>query len=275
MPSLTQWLQRFVDEVRAPGPSASSAAVLDHSLAAAFVPLPAELPAPAPFPIAGDPLFGPTLATPPRLASSSPLRSASQWPISAQPTAPRSGSAWLSETHAPPAAAGSAAPTPSPTPRSSAGALAALAAAFGNPRAPSRGTPPGPPADNWPTVPRTTPRGAAASLPSQVAAAAPDPVGDGTANNRPLPTGEPTPSDGPGPDSAVLPLAELLRDLVPASPFEARLESLWQQRASTPAGGKPPGGLAAGWTEFPTAAPAVDWSDLARRLADLEAGRAE
>jgi hypothetical protein len=65
----------------------------------------------------------------------------------------------------------------------------------------------------------------------------------------------------------------LLRDLAPASPIEARLEALWQQRSGTfihELGGWP--NAAGGAAAAPP--PAVDWTDLARRLADLEAGQA-
>jgi hypothetical protein len=282
MPSLTQWLQRFVDEVRAPGPAAPGLSALDQSLAAAFVTLPAERQASPALAVAGDPLFGPTLATPPRPANPAPL-----WPTSARPTPGHSGPGWGTAAPRRNAAAGPAGSTAGWSDRSTSGALAALAAAFANPRSPVGAPPPGNPTGDWPTTSRPAPRTEATATPPAVPVASPDQSPGAWPVTPPQSGTEPAPNTSASPDPAVLPLAELLRDLVPASPFEARLESLWQQRSGALSGGAFPGAGAWGmsaapwpdspWSQAPGSPsgnpPAVDWSDVARRLADLEAGQ--
>ena len=273
MPSLTHWLQRFVAEVRAPVPPSATAAVLDQSLAAAFVHLPAERPIADPAAIAGDPLFGPTPAIPPRRASNAPPWPSSAWPTPQRPTLSQTNPAWLTGAPARPAAPGFPSPTaPSPQP-SSAGALAALASAFGSPRSSLRGTIPATPANAWPTATRPGPDSAGAALTPRVSTAPPDSLGHGPPAPLSADPGDSPPPDSPTPASAVIPLAELLRDLVPASPSEARLEALWQQRAGT-FGNEPEGWPAAAGSIARFNPPAVDWNELARRLADLEAGQA-
>ena len=267
MPSLTHWLQRFVDEVRAPFPASATAAVLDQSLAAAFVHLPTERPAPEPVAIAGDPLFGPTPAIPSRGASTP-----SPWSSSQRPTPSVNHLPWPSGAHARPTAESRSSLVAPPPPPSSARAFAALASAFSNPRSVPRAPSPGLSPHAWPTASRTGPGDAPSPLSPRVATSPPDPTGHSQTVDSATVAGESAPPHAPTPAPAVIPLAELLRDLAPASPIEARLEALWQQRSGTfshSPGGWPEavGGAAA------TPPPAVDWTDLARRLADLEAGQ--
>ena len=288
MKSLTQWLQQFVEEVRLPTSGAAAAAAFDHSLAAAFVSVPPHLPSAASPPVTHDPLFGPALATPPR-ASQPP----SVWPTPPRqtpaPSNPLGGTAAARRN----IAAGAAGSSPRPSERSASNPLAPLAAAFGPLRSATAASPPGTPSEDWPTTARPTPQAAATTAaPSAVPVAPPDHSTADWSLDPPLERAQPAPhpSDSNLSAAAVLPLAELLRDLVPASPFEARLESLWQQRAAALAGGAPPGAGALGWPDSPwsqssrpsSAWPEVpvgpqggDWSELARRLADLEAAQGE
>jgi hypothetical protein len=284
MPSLTQWLQRFVDEVRTPDPAASGLSPLDQSLAAAFVTLPAERQASPALDIAGDPLFGPALATPPRPANPAPA-----WLTPARRTPAQAGPVWERPAARQNTAAGPAGAAFGWSERPTREALAALDAAFGNPRSPVGAPPPGTPAREWTTTSRPAPRTDGTATPPAVPVASPDHSPDHSPAAWPVsPTQSgttPAPNTSASPNPAVLPLAELLRDLVPASPFEARLESLWQQRSGALSGGAFPGAggmSAAPWPDSPWSQapgivpgqpPAVDWSDLARRLADLEAGQ--
>jgi len=269
MPSLTHWLQRFVDEVRAPLPASATAAVLDQSLAAAFVHLPAERQAPEPVAIASDPLFGPTVASPSRGASPP-----SPWSVSQRPTPSANHRTWPSATPPRPTAESRPSPAAPPPQPSSTGALAALASAFRNPRSVPRAHAPGLSPHTWPTAPRTGPGDAPSPLSSHVAISPPDPTGHSQTVDPPTVADDSAPPHAPTPAPAVIPLAELLRDLAPASPIEARLEALWQQRSGTFS--HAPGGWpeAAGGGAAAAPPPAVDWTDLARRLADLEAGQA-
>jgi hypothetical protein len=268
MPSLTQWLQRFVDEVRTPVPTSPATPTLDQSLAAAFVTAPADQPASPPLALGGDLLLGPTRATPPR-----PTHAATLWSAAPRATAAAAGPAWPSAASPRSTATGAPGPTGGGAERPSHGALAALAAAFGNPRPANGASPPGVPITEWPTPSRPASRAPGTFASPPVTADPPDLATPEWSTSPRAQRTEPAPSHPASSELAVLPLAELLRDLVPASPFEARLESLWQQRASPLAGGTPPGGTDGGWPETAGSPPAVDWSDLASRLADLEAGQ--
>jgi len=286
------WLRRFVEAVRPSGPRVPGLSSLDHSLAAAFVavaqPSTATNGPPRSPDIAGDPVFGPLpvnpvhRANPPRTAfplARESSRSATRAHVegrdgpaataAARPRGPGIDSAWPPRpfpselTGAPTGGRMNGLPWPVSGARGSSqpgtadgGVPVATAPVFGDSEAGS-----GERTHGIHGAARAISPAALAVLEARLStlAQSANSADRGTADGAPAAT-DPAP---------VVPLVELLRDLAPVSPLEARLESVWQQRQSA-AGFD---GFNDPWRRGPETV-ATDWGELARRLDDLEAGAA-
>ena len=287
------WFRRFVEAVRPTGARSPGLSSLDHSLAAAFVavaqPATAAANAARSADVAGDLLFGPqSVGSSRRRGPASALGSAaSQDPTRQRTPLPAGLTGWSSpgfpgrmvangESLRSAGAGGAGSRT---TPRTIDTAVPSWSSRIVSPS---------------PTEDRFSPFSTSSVNPPHTPVSWDGTNGDGTngANQGAraispetlaalearlaacTPPGSESVAEGSGPavggSPPVIPLVELLRDLAPASPFETRLETLWQQRRSAVG----MSGLESGLGTGPEA-DSAGWCELMRRLADLEAGQGE